>query len=43
MNDEEYARIAQIARHYGLSVPDAIRMLLKREADRLSQLVGAQR
>lgn len=35
MSEEERTRADLVAKHYGLNVADTIRMLMKREADRI--------
>jgi predicted DNA-binding protein len=41
LSDEEGTRLDSIAEHYGLNGVGVIRMLLKREADKLSDLANA--
>jgi hypothetical protein len=41
LNPEELERLGRVARHYGLSGPNALRVLLKREDDRLQAEAAA--
>jgi antitoxin component of RelBE/YafQ-DinJ toxin-antitoxin module len=43
LNDKEYARIKQLAERDGVSMSDAVRMLVKREDDRLKAEKEAKR
>jgi antitoxin component of RelBE/YafQ-DinJ toxin-antitoxin module len=36
VSDEERARFAALAEHYGLAISDLLRMLLKRDADAIA-------
>jgi antitoxin component of RelBE/YafQ-DinJ toxin-antitoxin module len=37
LSDEERERLERVAAHYGLSGPNVLRMLLKRDAERLER------
>lgn len=37
LSDEERERLERVASHYGLSGPNVLRMLLKRDAERLER------
>jgi predicted DNA binding CopG/RHH family protein len=35
LNEEEFKRLEQVAKHYGIGEQEALRFLLKREADKV--------
>ena len=37
MSDEEYSRMEEVSKHYGLNAAGVIRMLVKREYDSLGE------
>ena len=37
MSDEEHSRLDEVSKHYGLNAAGAIRMLVKREHDALTE------
>lgn len=37
MSDEEHARIAALAEHYGVTMADVIRMIVKRDLEEIRQ------